>query len=204
MIHPLPVYIASGGASRRFGSEKARALLPDGRTLLEHVAEKLQPIAAKITVVADRIDKYADLGLRTIADQQPGRGPLAGLQSALLDAGDPTWIFYTSCDFLGFDTHWIEQLWNAGMPESTAIVFQSQPHDGSELARWEPVFALYHTQLLGAVTTALNENQLTFWRFLQAVSAQSVPAPKQWENAISINTPADLQTYLHATNLIKT
>lgn len=204
MIHSLPVYISSGGASRRFGSEKARALLPDGRTLIEYVAEKMRSISANITVVADRPGKYADLGLRTIADQHPGRGPLAGLQAALLDAVDPTWIFYISCDFLGFDPHWIQQLWNARMPESTAVVFRSQPVDDSESARWEPVFALYHTQLLDAVLAALNENQLTFWRFLEAASAQSISAPEGWENAVSINTPADLQTYLQATNPIKT
>ncbi len=196
MIPSIPIYVASGGASRRFGSEKARALLPDGRTLLEHVVEKLQPLASNITVVADRADKYTDLQLRTIADQRPGLGPLAGLEAALLDAGDATWIFYTSCDFLGFDTQWIKQLWNARLPTSLAVVFQSQPSDGLEFARWEPVFALYHTRLLGAVTCALNENRLAFWRLLEAVSAQAVAAPEGWGNAVSINTPADLQTFL--------
>lgn len=197
----LPVYIASGGASRRFGSDKARAVLPDGRTLLEHVVEPLRDVASTLTVVADRADKYTDLGLRTIADLQPGRGPLAGLQTALHDAGDSTWIFYTSCDFPSFDLHWIQQLWNARMPDSSAVAFQRQPTGAAEFPGWEPVFALYHTRLLPAVTTALQENKLTFWRFLDAVSAQSVTPPVGWENTISINAPADLQTYLHIMKL---
>ena len=98
----MPVYILAGGRSSRFGSDKARALL-DGEPLVARLARQIEPVARRVTVVAEAADTYADLGLRTIADRRPGLGPLAGLEAALLDATNPPkstadWLILLSCD----------------------------------------------------------------------------------------------------------
>lgn len=72
----VPVYILAGGRSSRFGSDKARAAL-HGRPMIVRIAELLRPVAESMIVVAEQSDKYADLGLLTIADAIPGQGPLA-------------------------------------------------------------------------------------------------------------------------------
>jgi CTP:molybdopterin cytidylyltransferase MocA len=40
----VAAYILAAGASERFGSAKALAILPDGKTLLEHTAAMLRPL----------------------------------------------------------------------------------------------------------------------------------------------------------------
>ena len=66
-MEKVPVYILAGGKSSRFGQDKARVQL-HGQPLLLHTARMVQAFASSITVVANAVDKYADLGLRTIAD----------------------------------------------------------------------------------------------------------------------------------------
>ncbi|MBA2663401.1 MAG: molybdenum cofactor guanylyltransferase [Bradymonadaceae bacterium] len=186
----VPVYITAGGASSRFGRDKARAVLPDGRTLIEHVATRLQPVASTITVVADRPAKFADLGFRTIADLRPGLGPLSGLHAALEDVADDSWLFYVSCDFLGFDHHWVEQLVANIEPGAGAVAFRSE--------RWEPVFALYNASILKAVAEAFAQSEHALWRLLDQVSARALPLPADWHRAKSINTKEDLDIYWKA------
>ena len=80
----IPIYILAGGKSSRFGNphdDKALAEI-NNTPLILRLAEQLQPIANPLTIVADRADKYQHLGLNTIADHQPGLGPLAGLHRA--------------------------------------------------------------------------------------------------------------------------
>jgi molybdopterin-guanine dinucleotide biosynthesis protein A len=80
-MKPIPVYLLAGGRSSRFGSDKARAELA-GVPLILRLAHQVEPVASPLVVVADRRDKYLDLGLTTIADALPGLGPLGGLLTA--------------------------------------------------------------------------------------------------------------------------
>ena len=77
--------VLAGGQATRFGSDKARAML-DGEPLIARLVKRVQPHASRITVVADVAGKYDDLGLTTIADDVPGRGPVGGLLAALRHA----------------------------------------------------------------------------------------------------------------------
>ncbi|HEX8447332.1 MAG TPA: molybdenum cofactor guanylyltransferase [Sphingomonas sp.] len=73
--------IFAGGAARRFGSDKARALL-DGRALLDHVVDRLRPQCDALVVIGRSWP-----GLPTVADQpEPGLGPLGALAGALVHA----------------------------------------------------------------------------------------------------------------------
>ena len=63
----LPVYILAGGKSSRLGRDKAMVEI-GGEPLLVRVIRSLEPVAASVTVVADRLGKYRNLGIETIAD----------------------------------------------------------------------------------------------------------------------------------------
>jgi molybdenum cofactor guanylyltransferase len=70
--------VIAGGASRRFGSDKAFALI-EGRPMLTHVLDALRPQVAEVVVCGRQWPDEA-----TLADLRPGHiGPLAGLEAAL-------------------------------------------------------------------------------------------------------------------------
>jgi molybdopterin-guanine dinucleotide biosynthesis protein A len=89
--------VLAGGASSRFGTDKAAALV-DGRALLDHVIAALRPQVDEIAVVARDWP-----GLRRIDDQpRPGLGPLGGLCGALefAGAGGFAAVLCVPCDML--------------------------------------------------------------------------------------------------------
>lgn len=78
--------ILAGGASRRFGTDKAAALL-GGRQLLEWVAERARPQVDLLLLNANDPNIGSGiLNLERIADDAPGEGPLAGILAALAEA----------------------------------------------------------------------------------------------------------------------
>jgi molybdopterin-guanine dinucleotide biosynthesis protein A len=87
--------ILAGGRSRRFGSDKALALI-DGRPMLDHVADRLRG-QCEALVVAGRdwpgMSRVDDL-------PEPGLGPLGGLVGALAYAQSAGFdaVLTSSCD----------------------------------------------------------------------------------------------------------
>lgn len=70
--------VLAGGASRRFGSDKALAPL-GGEPMLDHVVTTLAPQVAELVICGRDWPKF-----RNLPDTSPERiGPLAGLESAL-------------------------------------------------------------------------------------------------------------------------
>lgn len=89
-------FVLAGGASRRMGSEKA-LIEYRGRTLLDWSIHILNRAGLKVTVVADRRNRYPDCGVEVLADQLPGGGPLSGLHTAL-SACSGEFAFVLPCD----------------------------------------------------------------------------------------------------------
>ncbi|MEX0886386.1 MAG: molybdenum cofactor guanylyltransferase [Phycisphaeraceae bacterium] len=181
----VPAYLLAGGQSRRFGSDKARAEL-DGVPLLVRLARELQPLTASVTVIAHTRDAYADLGLTTIADIQPGRGPLAGLHAALHHAEHP-WLLLASCDMLQCRPHWLAALAatrTAPAPATIqAVAFRER--------YWHPFPGLYHRSLLPEVERRLAAGELRMQHLLTDV-ATAAPMPPDWPEVAQANTPEDL------------
>lgn len=177
-------YILAGGKSSRFGSDKAMAI-HQGRPLIQHVAEQLRPTARSITVVADRAGKYEQLNLRTIADVNPGRGPLAGLQAALHDCPAAGWLALVSCDLASLRVQWLRELMWRCQEGVRAVAFKGQ--------NWEPLLALYHTSLRDEVDRRVADGTLAMQRLLDDVGAVAVPLPADWPEVSQVNTPEDLK-----------
>ncbi len=178
----LPVYILSGGQCSRFGSDKARAVI-GGQPLIRRIADALGEGLGPITVVAERQDKYADIALRTIADQLPGLGPLGGLYTALCDVNG--WILLLSCDLADLRRPWIDRLLASRTPQAQAVAFHHR--------HWEPLIALYHTSLRAEVRRRLLGGQLGLQSLLDSVTSAAVPLPADWPALLQVNTPAELE-----------
>lgn len=151
---PWPVYILAGGQSRRFGSDKARAL-HRGRPLLNSIADALNELAQYVVVIAAHDGAYRDLGFHTLGDRQPGAGPLAGLDTALHHAHSihQPWLLLCSCDLLNPQPKAIRRLVShIQTPQHQAAVFRNPE-------QWfEPFPGLYQTSLLPSVRSALQSS----------------------------------------------
>lgn len=180
----IPVYILSGGQSRRFGSDKARALL-HGKPLILHVAEALRPYASSVTAVADVAGKYEDLALQTIADDNPHQGPLGGLLAALNHAPSP-WLLLASCDFAGLQASWIESLFAHRCDGAEAVAFKSD--------RWQPLPGLYHRSILPSVEALLKSPRPSLQLLLASSPAVALAPPADWPDHPGVNTPSELQS----------
>lgn len=182
----IPVYILAGGKSSRFGSDKARALV-DGQPLIRRIADAVASHASRVTVVADAAGKFADLGLTTIADSVPDRGPMGGLLTALLDHRNRStsdWLLLLSCDLLYMSSVWIDTLLAHRGPGVRAVAFRPD--------RWQPLLALYHATILPQIEACVTNGSLAMQPLLEAVSCVTAPLPLNWPAILQANTPAEL------------
>jgi molybdenum cofactor guanylyltransferase len=180
--HRFHLYILAGGGSRRFGSDKARALI-DGEPLICGVARLLEPVAKTTTVVAGVAGAYQDLGFRTVGDLVPGKGPLAGLIAAINDYPGDGWLILSACDWSGIRAEWIGLLAARIKPDSRAVVFRHE--------RVEPLLGLYHTSVEKVARSLIESGRLDMRVFLDEISAVYVPVPEGWDDAVNINRPED-------------
>lgn len=88
--------ILAGGRNTRIGTNKA-LLKVDGGTIIENTATVLSPLFESLIVVTNSPDSYEFLGLKTVPDLEPGKGPLVGIYSGLLASSDK-WNFVVGCD----------------------------------------------------------------------------------------------------------
>jgi molybdenum cofactor guanylyltransferase len=84
----LSLAILAGGGSLRMGEDKAlKSFL--GWPLIQHVLERLRPLAEEIIVATNEPEKYTFLGIPLFPDLLPNRGALGGLYSALSAVHSP-------------------------------------------------------------------------------------------------------------------
>jgi molybdopterin-guanine dinucleotide biosynthesis protein A len=99
--------ILAGGRARRFGGRDKSALIVEGRPILHRQIAELTTLTNDILIVGGPARSPVPRPARLIADQFPGRGPLAGLHAALREAqGDATIVIacdmpYVSAPLLG-------------------------------------------------------------------------------------------------------
>ena len=191
-------YILCGGQSRRFGSDKARQLIDD-HPLITHVARQLDPACGNVWAIADRPDKYQDLGLSTLADLRPGQGPLGGLHTALAHAaerGTSPWIVLASCDQTRIEPVWLSLFREllADQPQARAVLFRETSAFRKSPYLWHPFPGMYHIDLLPRVNAQLERGERALQAFLASLRdlLVAVPLPADWPAIPQINTPVEL------------
>lgn len=180
----VPLYILAGGGSRRFGADKARALV-DGTPLILRVARALAPVAASTTVVAASAGAYDDLALPTIGDDTAGLGPAGGLATAIghrLRESGGGWILVSACDWLEVDAGWARLLMGAVVPGSHAVLFDPL----------QPLFGLYHTAAGPAIAQAIDAGERRMQEIAAGLSPVRVAAPETFAAAVNVNRRDDL------------
>lgn len=198
-MEPVPAYILAGGASSRFGGDKARADV-GGTPLIRRVADGLVGVCGSVTAVAQSTDAFASVGLRTIADAAPGTGPVQGLLTALTDRAQSHgagWVLLAACDMLPSD---------AAMYTALLAECRAMPGDRCALAcrtdRWHPMPGLYHTDLIPHLAAYLADGCRSFQGFLARASSAAAVATSACDrlgDILHVTTPHDLPGGLRLT-----
>jgi molybdenum cofactor guanylyltransferase len=89
--------ILAGGHATRFDGRDKSALVVGGRTILERQIEVLSEVAGDVMIVGGPIRSDLPAGIRQVADNVPGCGPLGGLHAAL-SAARGTATVVLACD----------------------------------------------------------------------------------------------------------
>jgi molybdopterin-guanine dinucleotide biosynthesis protein A len=192
-------YILAGGASTRFGRDKALVEF-GGNPLLLQIVKLAQPCAQPVAVIADA-EKYRpfDSHLEIVEDRWPGEGPLGGIITALQHTAecDPTcrWNLILSCDMPFLTPAWLTFLTDrarSSAPETQVIL----PHSTYGP---EPLCACYRTDAADSLKGAFDSG-------IRKVTAALKPLPTEvldesaWKRFDSagrlfwnMNTPADFE-----------
>lgn len=183
MISPttqIEAFVLAGGGSRRFGRDKARALI-DGVTLLEHNVATLRERYATVRVVSAPGRAYQDLGVETVYDELTDHGPLAGIHAALQHAQTDL-VAVAACDLIGLDSGWFAAL-EAACGRGAAAFRDAE--------RWHPLVAVYHRALLPEIEARLVAGELAV-RDLLDEHGTAVDVPDGFDGLRGVNTPDEL------------
>lgn len=137
--------IQAGGQSTRMGEDKALKTFL-GRPLIQHVIERLAPLADEILVTTNRPDDYAFLNLRLVSDLAPGRGPLGGLYTAVASATSPI-VAVVACDMPFASARLLETATRIMVKEEADVVIAREMSEDAKGSRgYEPFHAVYRRE----------------------------------------------------------
>ena len=165
--------ILAGGASRRFGADKA-AVLIDGQAMIDRVIGRMKPQVDRV-VICGR--DWA--GLPSLPDRpRPGMGPLGGLAAALHHASSEGFdaVLTTGCDLPDIPLGLVDLL------SPAPAIIQGQPL----LGFWNSGLS---AELIAYLADA---DDLSMAGWIKKARARRVTISRAIAN---INTPGDLETF---------
>jgi molybdenum cofactor guanylyltransferase len=143
--------VQAGGGSRRFGTDKALAIL-GGVTMLARTAGLVSSVCGNVHIVAAQ-GKYADAPAEMIADRWPGEGPLGGILTALAKASQqdrPVWNLIVGCDMPFLNREWLQYLCERAVASRAEVVLPESQFG------WEPLCACWSTEALPELQAAFD------------------------------------------------
>jgi molybdenum cofactor guanylyltransferase len=164
--------VLAGGASRRFGSDKALALV-DGRSLIDHVIAALAPQCDALVVVGRSYADWPNIDDRPAS----GAGPLAALNAALDHAAGHGYakVLTAPCDM-------------PDLPEDLAALLGQGP----AVLNDQPVVGLWPAALATRLDAWLATGNRSVHGWVKEIGAAQVELRMPVAN---INTPADLANW---------
>jgi molybdenum cofactor guanylyltransferase len=144
--------VQAGGGSRRFGADKALAII-GGQTMLARTAELVSSVCGNVQIVATR-GKYRDAPAEIIEDRWPGEGPLGGILTALAEtarnAERPAWNLIVGCDMPFLTSEWLQYLCGRAVASRGEVIFPESQFG------WEPLCACWSTKALSELQAAFD------------------------------------------------
>jgi molybdenum cofactor guanylyltransferase len=170
-IPQIAGFILAGGESSRMGRDKALLELGGMPLILRTV--RLVEAAAGPPAVIGNPEAYERLGLRLIADDWPGAGPLGGIATALRASGAP-WSLVVACDLPYLNRDWLDYL------IARALASQMDAVVPMNALGAEPLCAVYHKRAEPAIRSALERGTRKVTDGLKDVRTEAI-APTEWK-----------------------
>ena len=166
----------------------------DGVPLIVRTARLVDGVDRMVSAatVVGRPETYQRIGLRAIADNWPGCGPLGGIATALR-ASDTEWNLIVACDLPYLTCSWLQFLARRAR-QSVADAVVPMSERGAE-----PLCAMYHSRCEPAIRGALEQGTRKVTEGLVRVRVEYLE-PTDWKCFDSdgllfknMNTPADYE-----------
>ena len=168
--------ILAGGKARRFGSDKAQAMV-DGARLIDRVARALEPQCASVIVCGREEAAFTCIADRPAADM----GPLGGLNAALAYAVEH-----------GFDAVLSAPCDVPELPQDLCLQLADslgQTPDHASFVQDQPVVGLWPTSLSATLDQYVSDGGRALYGFADVVGARGIQLRNPLAN---INRPEDL------------
>jgi molybdopterin-guanine dinucleotide biosynthesis protein A len=162
--------ILAGGQGRRMGGADKGLVPIAGRTMIEHVIDRLRPQVTHIVISANRsLPRYAQFGFPVVIDASPDYpGPLAGIAAGMQSA-TTDYVAVVPCDCPLIDEKLVERLARAYAGERADIAVA---HDGQRL---QPAFLFLRREMLSDLTRFLDDGGRKIEAWLQRHRTAVVP-----------------------------
>jgi molybdopterin-guanine dinucleotide biosynthesis protein A len=144
-------YVLAGGASSRFGADKALAKL-GGIPMLEYMIDLLIKVTGDAFIVGGTREQHQGFDVDIIADRWPREGPLGGIVTALdvsaKSPGKPKWNLVVSCDMPFLTAEWLRFLVERATKSTAQVVVPQSAHGP------EPLCACWRTDAVETLQAA--------------------------------------------------
>ncbi|HVA01695.1 MAG TPA: molybdenum cofactor guanylyltransferase [Terriglobia bacterium] len=189
----LTGFVLAGGSSRRMGRAKAGLIL-QGQTMLARQARLLGRVAGRVAVVGFHPEDDKDLEVPMIPDELPGRGPLGGIYTGLLQTGTEYNLFL-GCDMPFVNRRLLRCVAQRAF-ETGADATVAESSDG----RLQTLCAVYRRRARWAVRASLAAGDNKLRSFFSKVDCEIIPwrdlaragfLPSMFDN---MNAPADYES----------
>lgn len=156
--------ILAGGESRRFGRDKAQAVL-GGRPLVAHVLEPLQRLCEDVTIITNHPVDYECFGVDVATDILPGAGALGGLLTALVHTKcDPCLV--VACDMPFLNERVIRKMFECdGRQDVLVPLWKNEP---------QPLHAFYSKRCIPFIRKRIEQRDFRIIDFYPDVSVQRI------------------------------
>jgi molybdopterin-guanine dinucleotide biosynthesis protein A len=151
--------VLAGGESRRFGQDKAHAILA-GKPLVSHVVETLQALFEDVLIVTNEPVSYEHFDVTVVSDIVRGAGSLGGLLTALVHAKAER-CFVVACDMPFLNPTLIRRM--LGRCQGFDVVV---PDLKGEL---QPLHAIYSKRCIGHIQERIAEGEFRIFDFYPEV-----------------------------------
>ena len=159
--------ILAGGKNLRLGRNKALETL-DGKSLIEHVIERVEPLSERILIVTsqEKFDLPVSVKAEMLADLYPDKGPLGGIYTGLA-ASRSLYNIVVACDMPFLNTELLRYMLGLSRDYDAVV-------PRLEEGMIEPLHSIYSRGCLDNMQKRLESNELKVHSFLKTVRVRYI------------------------------